>query len=346
MPPTASFNEERRLEVLRDYDILDTQVEQAYTDLINCAAYICNAPIAVINFIDADRQWFKAERGLGIRETPLDISICRHALFEEDIMIIEDTRTDARTRVNPLVSGDNKALRFYAGALIKSNNGFPLGTLCVLDYQPRTLTDEQVELLKALRRQTMLLLEYRRIHKAQNKLLNELNHARGEMQRLAHEDPLTGLLNRRAFEAKLALVSPLNHKQARGMLLMLIDLDNFKQINDSYGHQVGDIVLNHAAGIMKQVLRTEDTLCRWGGDEFIALLEAGSGEQAVKIGHRLRDALSKSPLPHADQTLRVSASVGLAWFHPQRSLDDNIAQTDKALYHAKRDGIGVTLFST
>ena len=260
-------------------------------------------------------------------------------------MIIEDTRTDLRTNGNPLVAGENNALRFYAGALIKSNDGLPLGTLCVLDYEPRTLSTEQVDLLKALRQQTMLLLEYRRVHKAQNKLLNELHHARGEMQRLAHEDPLTGLLNRRAFEAQLVQASPAKHKQARGMLLMLVDLDNFKHINDAYGHQVGDLVLNHAAHVMKKILRTEDALCRWGGDEFIALLEAGSSEQTIKIGRRLREALSQTPLSRGDQTVQVSASVGLAWFHPQCSLDDNITHADKALYMAKREGGGVKLFT-
>src|SRR5690554_3685081 len=149
--------EKRRLQALASYQILDTLPEPAFDDLVEVASIICDAPIAVINFIDRDRQWFKSEIGLGVRETPLDVSICAHAILQPGLFVVPDTTQDTRFADNPLVTG-SPHLRFYAGALLESDQGHPLGTLCVLDYSPRTLTAEQGELLKALAAQVMLLL--------------------------------------------------------------------------------------------------------------------------------------------------------------------------------------------
>ena len=116
-----------------------------------------------MNLIEERRQWFKAEVGLGVREMPLDVSICAHALREREVFVIPDTARDARVRTNPLVQGEPH-LRFYAGAVLRTQDGLPLGTLCVLDYKPRPegLTKPQAQMLQALARQVMTQLEYRR----------------------------------------------------------------------------------------------------------------------------------------------------------------------------------------
>ncbi|KAA2236487.1 GAF domain-containing sensor histidine kinase [Salinarimonas soli] len=158
--PLAS-NEAQRLAVLRAYGILDTPIEAVFDDIVHLAAHICNAPIAVINLIDEGRQWFKSEIGLGVRETPLDVSICAHAILQPGLFVVPDTTQDPRFAHNPLVTGEPR-LRFYAGALLETSDGYPLGTLCVLDHKPRTLRPEEGEALIALARQVMALFELRR----------------------------------------------------------------------------------------------------------------------------------------------------------------------------------------
>lgn len=159
----APWNEAERLSTLRAYGILDTEPEQAFEDIVHLAAKICEAPIAVVNLIDEGRQWFKAETGLGVRETPLETSFCAHALLQADGMIIPDATQDARFDCNPLVTSEG-GLRFYAGHLLKSPDGLPLGTLCVLDTsaRPEGLTPLQMETLEVLARQVMAQFELRR----------------------------------------------------------------------------------------------------------------------------------------------------------------------------------------
>lgn len=153
-------DEDARLKALTRYSVLDTPREEEFDDFTRLAAHIFKAPIAVINLIDRDRQWFKSEVGLGVRETPLGISICRHAILQQELFVVPDTTADERFKNNPLVTG-SPYLRFYAGALLQSSEGLPLGTLCVLDYRTREITEEEGRILKILARQVMNLLELR-----------------------------------------------------------------------------------------------------------------------------------------------------------------------------------------
>jgi two-component sensor histidine kinase len=154
--------EEYRLAALRHYGILDTPREADFDEVVEMASKICGTPISVINLIDHGRQWFKAEVGLGVRETPIDSSICAHAILQPGLFIIPDTTLDPRFVDNPLVTGDPH-LRFYAGALLETPEGFPLGTVCVLDYKPRELDETQKAFLRLMANQVMKQLELRRI---------------------------------------------------------------------------------------------------------------------------------------------------------------------------------------
>ena len=168
-------SETQRLAALQRYDILDTPREAEFDDIVAIVSSICETPISVINLIDSGRQWFKAEVGLGVRETPIDSSICAHAILQPDLFVVPDTTKDSRFCDNPLVTGDPE-LRFYAGALLETPDGLPLGTLCVLDYMPRDLNDKQRSLLRVMAAQVMKLLELRRINANQHALwLNERN---------------------------------------------------------------------------------------------------------------------------------------------------------------------------
>jgi len=171
-----------RLAALRRYEILDTPRESEFDELVELAAEICEAPISVVNLIEDHRQWFKAEVGLGIRETPLDVSICRHVLLQPGITMISDLRDDPRMCANPLVTAD-EGLRFYAGCLLETPDGHGIGTLCVLDRSPRLLTSRQQSALKTLANQVMAQLELRRslrqktlLLEQKEILLKEVNH--------------------------------------------------------------------------------------------------------------------------------------------------------------------------
>ena len=155
------WEESDRLAALRSYRILDTPPETQFDDLVRVAARVCQTPIAIVNLVEDRRQWFKAEIGLGVREMPLDVSICSTAILQPGLLVVPDLTKDPRFNCNPLVTGEPR-LRFYAGALLESPNGLPLGTLCVLDYVPRDLTDDQAFVLQTLAHQVMSELELRR----------------------------------------------------------------------------------------------------------------------------------------------------------------------------------------
>lgn len=175
MTPLSHPDEAQRLAALYGYDILDTPREPDFDDIVNLASEICEAPIAVINFVDRSRQWFKAEKGLGVNETPLDVSICAHAILQPNLFVVPDTLQDPRFASNPLCVGEPH-LRFYAGALLESTERFPIGTLCVLDYEPRQLTPFQSRALQVLARQVMAQVELRRALSASSLLLDEIDH--------------------------------------------------------------------------------------------------------------------------------------------------------------------------
>ena len=167
--------QQRRLATLARYGILDTPRERDFDEIVQLASEICEAPISVVNLIDEHRQWFKAEVGLGTRETPLATSICSHVILEADYVEIHDTLKDSRTKDNELCLAKD-GLRFYAGCLLKPDNGLPLGTLCVLDTKPRTLTDFQKRALSILARRVMRELDLRLALRDQDVLRNEMDH--------------------------------------------------------------------------------------------------------------------------------------------------------------------------
>jgi anti-sigma regulatory factor (Ser/Thr protein kinase) len=153
--------EEGRLRALRRYKILDTKPELAFDDLTLIASQVCGVPIALISLVDEDRQWFKSRVGVEVQETSRSVSFCAHAIHAQGIFTVADALNDARFRDNPLVQGDPH-IRFYAGAPITTQDGYALGTLCVIDYVPRKLTDGQNNALMALQRQVTAQLELRR----------------------------------------------------------------------------------------------------------------------------------------------------------------------------------------
>ena len=181
-PAPLAANETQRLDALRRYDILDTAIERGFEDLTELAAFICGTPISTVTFIDEHRQWFKSHRGLDDHETPRDQAFCAHAILQSGVLIVPDATLDDRFAENPLVTGDPH-IRFYAGAPLITSEGFGLGTLCVIDRVPRTLTADQQEALRALSRRAMVQLELRKALGdlyAAYKVLQALEEAKGD----------------------------------------------------------------------------------------------------------------------------------------------------------------------
>jgi PAS domain S-box-containing protein len=160
LPPSLLY-EEKRLQALHRYGILDTSPESEYDGIVQLAARLCGVPIALISLVDRDRQWFKANVGLpGVMETERCVSFCAFAIEQEHVFVVEDATRDARFAASPLVAGA-PFIRFYAGVPIQSEEGYHLGTLCVIDRAPRVLSEEQCQGLFALKRQVELLLRLR-----------------------------------------------------------------------------------------------------------------------------------------------------------------------------------------
>ncbi|MEX0310473.1 MAG: histidine kinase dimerization/phosphoacceptor domain -containing protein [Tateyamaria sp.] len=244
--------QDQRLDALRSYDVLDTPHEDHFDDVVDLVAEVCNAPIALISLVDGHRQWFKAVKGLDVSETALESSICSHAILEKELVEIHDTHADPRMDGNPLCVND-PGLRFYAGVVLTGAEGLPLGTLCVLDYQPRSLTETQKKFLRVMAAQVMSRLELRRTLKQQAILHSEADHRiKNSLQMLSSltrfqsrlseldetRDALDGVGLRIETMGRLHEVLQAGHAQ------MHVDLDDYLiRIVDFLSEQLPDQVL-------------------------------------------------------------------------------------------------------
>jgi PAS domain S-box-containing protein len=170
------FDEHKRLEELRKYSILDTEPESVFEDMVNLANFICKTPIAAISLVDERRQWFKAITGVDAKETSRDVAFCAHTILRDETMIVPDALLDERFHDNPLVTGETN-IRFYAGVPLATPTGRHLGTLCVIDHEPRELTAEQFKALKTLTDSVMAHLNLRLSHQNIRQQMNELQIA-------------------------------------------------------------------------------------------------------------------------------------------------------------------------
>lgn len=153
-------NEAFRLEVLSRYQ-LSRESEEDFENMVALATLLCKAQTGLVSILEEDHQWFKARRNMAAPGTSRDVAFCAHTIQTNDIMVVPDAQKDPRFQDNPLVTGE-PFIRFYAGVPIKSKEGPPLGTLCVIDNYPRSLTDEQQRALYHLAKLTSVLFEQRR----------------------------------------------------------------------------------------------------------------------------------------------------------------------------------------
>ncbi len=180
--PMMSGNDASRVDALQKYAILDSEPEQAFDDLTLLASYVCQTPIALISLVDEDRQWFKAKVGISATETSRDIAFCSTAIQQRDVFVVPDALQDERFRTNPLVVSEPN-IRFYAGAPLINEDGYALGTLCVIDRTPRNLAADQEAALKALSRLVLMQMEFRRNLILLKEALNDRTREEHERER-------------------------------------------------------------------------------------------------------------------------------------------------------------------
>lgn len=166
-------NEQERLAKLKEYNILDSEPEAVFDNMVQLASYICKTPIAAISLIDSDRQWFKSIVGVNVKETSRDIAFCAHTILQDDTFVIPDALKDERFFDNPLVT-EGPEIRFYAGVPLITSNGYHLGTLCVIDTVARELQVEQLDAIKTLADSVTVHLDLRLSHVAIRKYVDKL----------------------------------------------------------------------------------------------------------------------------------------------------------------------------
>jgi len=315
--PPIPGDEPGRIRALHRYDVLDTAQEEAFDRITRIASVVAGVPISLVSLIDEKRQWFKSRVGLDTRETPRDISFCGHAILDDEPLIVPDASKDHRFSDNPLVT-DGPAIRLYAGMPLTVTCGARLGTLCVIDTVPRQLSEAQVTALRDLAAITVHALELRRV---------------------AMTDFLTGAFNRKM----LAKISKMELSRARRhqeyFSFATLDLDHFKQVNDRFGHAVGDAVLVQISGICMDILRHEDFFFRLGGEEFGILLANTGLQDALLTMERILREIERMRIEADGHSVNVTASIGLTEFWPgEESFDEIIRRADTALFEAKEAG--------
>jgi diguanylate cyclase (GGDEF)-like protein len=312
-------SESRRLQDVRNLQLLDTPPEQRFDRLTKLGQRIFNVPIVLVVLLDEHRQWFKSNPGLAVRETPRYMAFCTHTVDYRDILLVPDARKDPRFQNNPLVTGEPH-IRFYAGCPLRVPNGNAVGTLCLIDRKPGMLQPDDLDLLRDM------------AHLVEKELLADLQ---------AITDPLTSLLNRRGFESRATDALTLSVRLRQTAVLLFIDLEQFKSINDNHGHAMGDDALRKFADMLCQVFRESDLIARFGGDEFVLLMSSADRPQAIEATARLRQAIAnfnqQSRFPFS-----LNYSIGWAALDPDnpQDLQALLMEADTNMYSNKSQSQG------
>ena len=322
-PPQTS-HAAARLAALRACNILDASAVARFDTFTRLASQLFRVPIAAISLLDEHRQWFKSIIGFGHFDNAREGSFCDQVIRQPNRpLVINDTLRDPRFSNKQFATGEPH-IRFYAGIALHDQNGELLGALFVADHVPRRIGEDKVKLLADLAGGVEAVLA---LHQTVMALSNAVNC-----------DYLTGLLNRGPFEVRLEEV--LGKTEAgTSCAVICLDIDRFKEINDRYGHPVGDAVLVEAARRLKTCVRSIDLVARLSGDEMAILMPGPVvAEHLCSLAGRIISAFL-APFVIGGQTMHVKVSLGSA-FYPDDAQDaaQFMHRADTALYHAKQAG--------
>lgn len=310
-------DEEGRARALERYDVLDTGKEEPFENIVSLVQQILQVPICAVSLIDRHRQWFKACRGLDICETPREVSFCTHTIRQADPFIVNDATRHPVFRHNPLVTDEPK-IRSYAGIPLRTPDGYNVGTLCAIDTKPRDFDGPGITILK----------NFAKI------VVDEL-----ELRQAASRDGLTGVLTRRAWTAQADAEIERSKRYGRRLSLAIMDIDQFKAINDTYGHLAGDRVIRHLAEVVKYLMRRSDFLGRFGGEEFVLMMPEAGRPDALAAAERIRTTFADAAVNlGGGRALTCTTSLGISELSDSDTLDTLLGRADRALYDAKETG--------
>ncbi|STX40759.1 Diguanylate kinase [Legionella donaldsonii] len=311
IPPDIPENEAKRLATLYKLRILDTEQEERFDRITRIACKLFEVPISVISFLEAERQWMKSTQGFDIKEAARKTSFCGHVILSDEIMVVEDATKDERFHDNPFVVGKPN-FRFYLGCPLKIK-GYNVGVICLIDNKPRARNEVDPNVIYDLAQMVEMDLE--------------------QLQ-LSMTDELTGLSNRRGFLKLASYLFQKCQRQNQLFTLLFFDLDQFKSINDQFGHAEGDNVLKIFANCLLQNFRYYDVIARLGGDEFCVFCSGLNQKDVSGIIQRLKDSLKSATTN--DYTIQFS--VGVIQYDPKQhqTLGDMMALADSDMYVSKR----------
>ncbi len=310
-------DEEQRLRALRRFAVLDTPADPHFDRIVALASEVLGVPIALVSLVDQERQWFLARYGLEAQETPRAMAFCAHAIAQHDLFEVPDALDDERFNTNPLVLYPPK-VRFYAGVPLQSDQGYNLGTLCVIDQKPRVLDPHQRVILQ---------------------LIADLVMRELELRQRSMQCPVTGLYNRSVFFRFGEQEFEHARDESLPLALFNFDIDDFRQINIRWGHQAGDQVLLELCALAKQQLSEDDLFGRIGDEEFSILLINASIARVNQVAEKVRLAIAsmRGVFDHSDYHPNISGGI-TALADSDQSFADLFYRADQALYLAKGNG--------
>jgi diguanylate cyclase (GGDEF)-like protein len=316
VPHRRRSSEATQLRAPGELDILDMPPDERFERLARLARHLFDVPTALVHLEVSDRLWSRNRDGSDTPRDPRTLSLCQALRGDDRLLVVRDTREDPRTRDEPLVLTGDDPVRFVAGVRVRSPDGTRLGTLYVMDREPRALDDSERGLLRdlgALMERELATLE------------------------MATTDELTGLTNRRGFHATAAHSLALCRRLDRPATLVLFDLNDFKRVNDVLGHAAGDAVLAAFAEDLLATFRDSDVVCRLGGDEFAVLLSGATPEELLRP-LTLMAVRVNARNEHSRPGAQVAYSHGVAGYDPEvhRDVGDLLAEADRAMYARKR----------
>lgn len=324
--PEPPANEAARLAALSACGIMDTPREERFDRLTWLAQRFYDADVAFIGFVDEAHQWMKSVTSDAIpsvAERPQ--TVCQSIVATGEPLVVGDLHTDERFAGHPALPFISQ--HFYAGVPLKLTPDLVIGTLCIMRNTAGGAAAFDIEPLEALAAIAVDELELRTLNM--------------ELSRLSRLDPLTGLANRRAFDEELLRAGARCQRTGEPLSLLLLDLDRFKSLNDTFGHQAGDEALRGFGQVLRAAARQDDLGCRYGGEEFSLILPGADAAGAVEVAERIRHGLATRAIAHP-LTDMLTVSIGVATVQGGGiNINTLIADADAALYEAKRAGRAV-----
>jgi len=335
MPAAAiPTNEQQRLDALDELGILYTPLESRLDRITRTICRLFYMPIAFVTLIDQETQWIKSVQGLDFIDTTRNDAICAHTLLVDEYIICQDLSQDERFADNRFVTSDLK-LRFYAGFTLKSR-GQNIGTLCMFDDKPRTFNQEDIATMRDLVSWAQTEIHLTQLSDVQVQLITELDQA----QKDAKIDGLTNLWNQVTIKDILRRAHHRHLLKENPYTLMMVDIDNFKTINDNHGHPFGDQIIQSVADSLRASLRPSDAIGRYGGDEFLVILENCPHKRAEELGQRILTHIHGLTFISKGEKVNCSISIGLASTdHIELDSPEALLEhADQSLYLAKQSG--------